>query len=361
MKIGIDGSRAFLKERTGIEEYSYQLISHLRRHLDSHRVILYLRKDQVVDFELPKNWQVKKINLSRFWTQIGLSLETFNEKTDILLVPAHTLPVFHPRRSVVVIHGLEYEIIPKAYSMLERLYMRISIKLSCRWAKKIIAVSQNTKNDLIELYNVPAEKIKVIYEGVNQFKSQSEKFQAPVQNFRYLLFVGRLEMRKNVEGVIEAFEILKEEYKIPHKLILAGRPGYGYESIKRRAESAKHKDDIIFKGFVKEREKWELMKGADVFLFPTFYEGFGLPILEAQSLGVPVVASDISSIPEVAGEGAALASPDEPKMIAYKALEIIRDEKYRSEMIEKGRKNAKKFSWEKCAWEVTNLLNGQFL
>lgn len=307
MIIGIDGSRAFIEKRTGIEEYSYQVIKNLRDKLKDCQVRLYLKKNQKIDFNLPDNWKIKKIWWPRLWTQIGLSLEMLLHPVDVLFIPAHVVPVIHPEKTAVVVHGLEFEFIPEAYSFWARLYMRWSIKSSCRWASDIIAVSENTKKDLMVLYKVPEEKIKVIYEGV------SNNSQFPIPNSqtisdellskpKNLLFIGRLEERKNIIGIIKAFEILKEKYMIPHKLILAGGPGYRYENIKHKVESSKHKEDIIVAGYVSEVEKVELLKNAEVFLFPTFYEGFGLPILEAQALGVPVVASNNSSIPEVAGD-----------------------------------------------------------
>ncbi len=407
MIIGIDGSRAFLEQRTGIEEYSYQVIRHLVSHLvetqqcyvstGATQVILYLRKNQKIDFVLPKNWKIKVLFWPRFWTQFGLSLEMLFHPVDILFIPAHIVPVIHPARNAslfslalfiqkilkklgiktdynthsdaggpkktfVVIHGLEYEIMKEGYSFWERIYMHNSIKLSCRWAKKIITVSQNTKKDLFELYKIPKNKIEVIYEGVStchaELVSASHKILKQVQddNDKYLLFIGRLEKRKNIEGIIEAYRILKEKYNIPHSLVLAGSPGYGYERIKHKVESIKYKDEIIFLGFIKEEEKYKLIKNADIFLFPTFYEGFGLPILEAQSLGVPVVTSNVSSLPEVGGDSVAYATPTEPISIADSIYKIISDENFRNAIIEKGFKNVKRFSWEKCAKEIAEVL-----
>jgi glycosyltransferase involved in cell wall biosynthesis len=410
MIIGIDGSRAFLKQRTGIEEYSYQVIKHLRERLKTVQVILYLRKNQKVDFVLPKNWKIKILKWPRFWTQVGLSLEMLFYPVDVLFIPAHVAPLIHPARNAslfslalfiqkllkklgvktdynthsdagepkktfVVIHGLEFEIMREAYSFLGRLYMRWSIKRSCKWAKKIIAVSKNTKKDLMELYKVPEKKIEVIYEGVSEnFKTQISKLKTITQNSKfntkylptgqagqisdtkYLLFIGRLEKRKNIEGIISAFEILKEKYNIPHSLVLAGSPGYGYESSKLKVQNSKFKNDIIEMGYVSEEEKFSLIENADVFLFPTFYEGFGLPILEAQAQGVPVVTSNVSSMPEVGGDSVAYSTPSEPISIADSIYKIISDENFRNDLIKKGNENVKKFSWEKCAEEISQLL-----
>ncbi len=405
MKIGIDASRAFLKDRTGIEEYSYQVIKNLVNDLKGHEVVLYVRKNQKVDFELPSNWQIKTINFYYFWTQLGLSLEMLFHPVDALFIPAHTVPLIHPARNVslfslaliiqkllksfgigtnynqhsdaggpkntiVTIHGLEYEFCPKAYSFWEKLYMRSSIKKSCQWARTIIAVSQNTKNDLINLYKVPAEKIEVIYEGyenndkfpISNFQSISNNKNPNVYtkynilNTKYLLFIGRLEERKNVVGIIKSFEILKEQYKISHKLVLAGSPGFGYEKIKNEIANVNCVKDIIETGFVSVEEKNELLKNADVFLFPSFYEGFGLPILEAQNAGVPVVASIEASIPEVTGDSALLVDPKNAEEIADAVYKIISEESIKKDLVQKGLENIKRFSWEKCATEIAKII-----
>lgn len=365
MIIGIDASRAFIKNRTGIEEYSYQVIKHLTRELKDCQVVLYIRNNQEIDFALPENWRIKTIKRSRIWTQLGLSFEMLFHPVDVLFVPAHTVPIIQPEDTIVTVHGLEYEFCPQAYSFWERFYMRWSIKNSCRWAKTIIAVSKNTKKDLIKLYDVPEEKIEVIYEGVstnyelntnvritNNISNKLTKLKAK----SYLLFIGRLEKRKNIVGIIKAFEILKEHYKIPHKLILTGKFGYGEQEILRELENTNCADDIILPGYVSEAEKWELLKNTDVFLFPTFYEGFGLPVLEAQASGVPVVAGNNSSIPEIIGDSAFLVNPNNAEEIADAAFKLISDENLKNDIIKKGYENVKRFSWAKCAQETAQLI-----
>jgi glycosyltransferase involved in cell wall biosynthesis len=369
MLIGIDASRAFVKNRTGIEEYSFQVIKHLAGKLESHQVVLYLRKNQNVDFELPQNWKTKIIKWPYLWTQIGLSLEMLFYPVDRLFVPAHTVPIVHPKNTMVTIHGLEYEFCPDAYSFWAKIYMRSVIKNSCRWARTIIAVSENTKKDLIKLYRVSADKIQVIYEGydadekvqIQNIKSQiNTKYK--IQNTKYLLFIGRLEERKNIVGIIKAFEILKEQYKLPHKLVLAGKFGYGEKKIKEELKNINCVKDIILTGYVSEEEKRELLKNADIFLFPTFYEGFGIPVLEAQSAGVPVIAGDNSSIPEISNlaagsPSAVLVDPKNAEKIADASYKLLSDKALRDDIIKKGYENAKRFSWKKCADEIAKILN----
>ena len=364
MIIGIDGSRAFIKNRTGIEEYSYQVIKNLRDKLKDGEVRIYLKKNQEIDFDIPNNWKIKIIRWPRLWTQVGLSLEIFLHPVSVLFIPAHVVPIIHPVNTIVVVHGLEFEFVSEAYSFWARFYMRWSIKSSCRWAKRIIAVSENTKKDLMELYKVPKEKVKVVYEGYE--KTTPSQFTEPPLLLKEgvgvvdksLLFIGRLEERKNIVGIIKTFEILKEKYNIPHKLILAGQPGYNYENSKIKIRNSKFRDEIIETGYVSKKEKNELLNNAEVFLFPTFYEGFGLPILEAQAAGVPVIASKNSSIPEVAGDSAILVNPRKPEKMAEAVWKVLSDNNLRESLVEKGLGNVKRFSWEKCAEEIKEILSG---
>ena len=366
VKVGIDASRAFSEQRTGIEEYSYQVIKHLCRELRNEEVFLYVRKNQKINLELPDNWTVKIINYTRLWTQVGLSLEILFHPVDVLFIPAHVVPIIHPKNTVVTVHGLEFEIFPEGYSFWARLYMRWSIKMSCQWAKTIIAVSNNTKHDLINLYGIDKDKIEVIYEGYDS------NYQLPITNYQsisndqlpiykpYLLFIGRLEKRKNIEGILETYKILKEKYNIPHQLVLAGGPGYGYDIIKLKIKNyfkiKNSKLKIIELGYIDESSKWQLLSNADIFLFPTFYEGFGLPILEAQSLGVPVVCSDVSSLPEVAGKAAIFCDPKSPQSIAEAVYSLISNTELKNDIIEKGYENIKRFSWGDCGFKVSQLL-----
>lgn len=365
MIIGLDGSRAFLRYRTGIEEYSYQVIKHLRNTLPKEaEVRVYVRKKIIfekgkfrwqfpsIDFPLPENWQLVGLWAPRFWTQIRLSLKMLFQPVDALLIPAHTVPVIHPKNTVVVVHGLEYEMSPESYSPWERFYMRNSIRYSVKAAKKVVSVSQNTKRDLEKLYGVPAEKITVIYEG---FIKNTRKDSAKKDT---ILFIGRLEKRKNVIRIIEAFEILKSKYALSHTLVLAGKPGYGYEKIEERIKSSKHQGSILEKGYISQEEKEKLLSEAGVFIFPSLYEGFGLPILEAQSFGIPVITSNVSSLPEVAGDGVLYVNPLESADIAEKLLSLTigLDEVNREALVQKGYENLKRFSWEKCAQEIGTTL-----
>ncbi len=361
MKIAIDASRAFLHERTGIEEYSYQLIKNMRESLKDYNVTLFLRSNtkENVDFQLPENWKVKELWAPKYWTYVRLSLALFLGRYDRLFVPSHIVPPFHPKRTVVTVHGLEYEMTPEAFSDFEIHRMRRGIKNSCKWAKYIICVSNNTKKDLMELYDIPREKIRVIYEGKNLPTIVSNSVTTKIINSfglefgSYLIFVGRLETRKNIINILQAYEMLREHFKITEKLVLVGKEGHGWEEIQQKIDEHFFRDDIIITGFVSDEEKGALMRGASVFVFPTLYEGFGLPVLESQELGVPVVTSNSSSLKEVAGESALLVDPQKPSEIAKAINELLTNEELAKEIIQKGIDNLDRFDWKR-AGELTS-------
>jgi glycosyltransferase involved in cell wall biosynthesis len=378
--VGLDGSRAFLRYRTGIEEYSYQVIKHLREVIgEDVSVRLYVRKKlrlkswrlvfiyPDIDFPLPNNWQPRGIWAPRFWTQVGLSLEMLFFPVDTLFVPAHTLPFIGGKYNVVTVHGLEYEMSPQSYGFWERLYMRLSIRYSCQKAETVIAVSENTKQDLMGLYKVAENKILVIGEGypeklignslelIKKQREDPESYQLKAKS--YILFIGRIEERKNVERIVEAFEILKSRYQIPHRLVLVGKQGYGYEKVQLGIQNSEYTNDIEELGYVTEACKQQLLRGASVFVFPSLYEGFGLPVLEAQAVQLPVVTSKTSSLPEVGGDGAIYVDPLSSESIAegiYAVFQMSEEEK--GSLQEKMIANLARFSWEECAKKISYLL-----
>jgi glycosyltransferase involved in cell wall biosynthesis len=296
----------------------------------------------------------------------------------------------------VTIHGLEYEYFPQYYSWFSRRYLAWSTRYATKHAIRIITVSENTKKDLIKLYKADPRKITVIYHGIEKKISNSQfpiSNQSSISNFqflnsKYFLYLGRIELKKNVLGIIKAFEKLKTQnskLKIQdYKLVLAGGAGYGFEKVKSQmslptGRQAKFKEDIIFTGHIKGDDKWQLLKNAEALIFPSFYEGFGLPILEAQSVGVPVITSKGSSMEEITTlmknekrkrkndnekckiYSAILVDPYKPEEIASAMEKIISDDKLRNDLIQAGYENVKRFSWKKTAQKTLKILNYKFL
>ena len=379
MVIGIHAIAAFKKQRTGVEEYAFQLIRHLAMLTEAreHRFLLYTNseipnpKSQILNkykipnkkfqtLNLPSNFEIRILKCPILWTQFRLSLEMLKKECDVLFIPAHILPIFHPRNSVAVVHGLEYEYFPEYYPFWFGKYLRWATKYSVKRAKKIIAVSESTKKDLIKFYGIDERKIKVIYHGAEIVNSKSQvpnKYQIPNSKYQnYILYIGRIESKKNTFGIIKSFEIFKEKYKLSSKLTLVGSPGFGYENIKYQIQNTKYKNDIMETGYLNEEEKEALLQNASMMLFPSFCEGFGMPILEAQAKGVPIITSDASSMPEVGGQGALYVEPNDYNDIADKIYALLTDENLRNDTINRGYENVKRFSWEKCARETLKIL-----
>lgn len=366
-RIGIDASRAFSSHPTGIERYAFSLIEHLTHSLKEEEVTLYVRKNTRLPWKIPDGWRVKTIALPFFWTQIGLSWEMMVRSVDVLFVPSHVVPWVTPRKTVVTVHGLEFERISEGYSRFSRAFMRFFVRRSCIKASYIIAVSEHTKQDIMSLYGIEASKIQVVYEGPGFLDEKKQPLfgkhirKKLKKSDAFILFVGRLEYRKNITRLIEAFARVKKQKRRLHKLVLAGFPGYGYEAIQKSKKQSGVSRDIVELGYIPDEEKQWLLKNTDVLVFTSLEEGFGLPILEAQQSGVPVVASDSAVSREIAGSGVFFADPLQVDDIAEKISYALDDMEKVRESIALGKENVKRFSWKKCAEEISSILKKECL
>ena len=349
MKIGIDIRSTLKKTKTGIGRYTIDLISALGEIDTTNQYALYSKK-KVLDFKrrLPK---LPATNFSH-------CIDYFNKGPGNLLSDVR---VFHtssydlekPKTSslVVTIHDVIHKAYPEGHT--PRTVEEIDRKLKdiLPKADSLVADCHNTKSDLIKFYGVSESKITVIYPGVKPFV----KGQYKDRTSDIILFVGTLEPRKNIDGVIKAFTLIKEKYRIPHKLYIVGMKGWSFEKIFEAFERSKFKKDIIIKGYVSDEELSGLYNKAQVFVYPSFYEGFGLPIIEAFSAGVPVVTSKSSSCGEIAGDSALLVDPYDHEQIGEALYCIIQDKALRENMAKKGFKRAKEFTWKKTAKEFVRL------
>jgi glycosyltransferase involved in cell wall biosynthesis len=348
------------------------------------------------------NFKVKilKWPFNFFWTQGRLSLEMIFHRPDLLFVPSHTLPLIHPEKSIVTIHDIGFErdrllygsdqMGPKdkagkkiinffvklftfgKFSANSTDYLRWSTTFALKKAEKIITVSNYSKKEIIEVYKdlekeiKLKDKIKVIHNGYNQYLYGKEKAAEEINlvlkkydlQKPYILYIGRLEKKKNTPALIEAFAIMRENNKgIKHKLVLVGDAGFCYDEVKYMIQEYLLEDEVIMTGWLEEEDMPFVYCGADLFVFPSLYEGFGIPILQAMACGVPVAASRTTSIPEVTGDAAILFNPRNVNEIATAMEKIIKDGDLRNELIEKGKKQVENFSWEKCARETLEIIN----
>jgi glycosyltransferase involved in cell wall biosynthesis len=357
MRIGIEAERANISNPTGVEHYAQQLILNLAKIDSQNEYILYLQTEPAKWLlALPGNFKTKIISFPVFWTQIRISLEMLLNPVDVLFIMASALPIIHPRNSVVTIHDIAWDFYPETFGTFMLNYLRFSTWFACKFAKKIIAVSNQTKTDLIKKYNLRPEKIEVVYHG---FDLQSELQQSSPEELRkvsslpekFVLFVSTLQPRKNVIGLIEAFIELKKEKNIPHQLVLVGGKGWSYKQILDKI--GKH-PEIIYAGYAENRLAY--IKKADLLVQPSFYEGFGMSILDAFAMKVPVACSNVSSLPEVAGEAAVYFDPKSKQEIKLAIYNVITDRSLHDRLVEKGSQRLSLFTWEKCSQQVLEVL-----
>ncbi len=356
MLIGIDTSRATKPQLTGTEYYSIEIIKAMAKLDETDDFLLYAQKDPKDRLgNLPNNFKVKLMPFPKLWSQIRLSWEMMFKKPDALFVPSHLVPIIHPKNTIVTLHDLGFKHFPELYPPKELLYHNWGMNFSSRHAKKIITPSEFTKKDLIQTYTLNPDKITVVWHGIDQdfFKPNPN-----IPKKKTIFFIGRLEEKKNIIGMISAYEFLRKEQSIKHKLILAGRPGYGYENILHTIEKLPQeiRRDVILPGYISQKEYLQFLQEADIFLFTTFFEGFGLPVIEAMATGVPVVASNTTSIPEIAANAAVFCDPKNPLQIAAALSKIINSERFKKSLILKGRVRAKIFTWEKAAAKTLEVL-----
>ncbi len=284
------------------------------------------------------------------------------QKIDIFFSPNFLFTALSDScKKIVTVHDLSFERCPRFYSLKGRLWHKfVKTRKMCEQADIIIAVSENTKCDIMELYGISEEKIRVVYSGVERNKTNKTNKTDMTYNFsnKYILFVGNVERRKNVLGIIKAFQRLNEEYNIcDYDLIIAGQRGSGFYNISSEIRNLKleFRKKVKLLGYVNELGKVKLYKEASLFVYPSFYEGFGFPPLEAMSYGCPVITSNCSSLPEIASDSAIMIDPYNVEDIASAMAKILTDEKLCSLMVEQGFERVKKFTWEKCAREMLDI------
>lgn len=357
MLIGIDASRTAKKEKTGVEWYAYHLLRAMQGIPSAHSFRLYTRDP--LPFTLPPAWEERRIvwPFPRLWTQGGLSLEMLTAAPDLLFVPSSAMPRILPRHSVTTIHDVGFLEERSYRSARERSYLDWSTRFAVTHATAIIAVSEFTKRELIRLYGAAEKKIIVVHEAHDATPLLGDR---DVQEIRrahaltrpYLLFISRIDSRKNVGTLIEAFRILKKRNTFDGDLVLIGPLGFDGAEIIRQGVGGAYGEHIHHLGWLSEREKTALLQAADAFVFPSLYEGFGIAILEAQWRGVPVICSNTTSLPEIAGDGAYGIDPGDPEDIASGVTAVLQDSDLRRHLVVKGRENTSRFSWERAAQET---------
>lgn len=366
MKIGIDASRFNLKSGTGVELYSVKIIQAFIDHFKhdtEHTLILYSPRKLML--YKTQRIQHRVIPMKRLWTKVRLSMEMLFHKPDVLFVPSHVLPHFAPKKSVIMIHDVAFMHQKKVYSKFQYWYLKKTTRYAVRKASDILVPSDATKRDLKHFFKCPEKKIHVIPHGFDfKPKSLGVEFEGEVLNNmnlqrrdNYMLFVGRLEAKKNINRIIDAFMGFSEKFPT-WKLVLAGMRGVGFNKILKKAIKKDIFKNVIMPGYVTENEKHVLLKYCNAFIFPSLYEGFGFPILEAFAYKKPVITARSTSIPEVAGEAVIYVDALSTSSIRQGMEKLITNPKLKEETLRRQPGQLSKFKWEDAAAKTIEVVLG---
>ncbi|MBU6998529.1 MAG: glycosyltransferase family 4 protein [Theionarchaea archaeon] len=358
-KVGIIADR-LNRTLTGVGTYVYHLVRELSKTED---ISLITYEDPSLPFDVPTVimnplglFSSKSLYLWHFYVNGALRRTT---EFDILHSPENAALVVPVKcRKVVTIHDLILYLFPQYTGLLHSIRYRM-LPWTIKTADRIIAVSQSTKQDLVTRVGVPQHKITVIYPGVGPefrpcdpdiVKKTRDKYHL---NTPVILYTGTLAPHKNVSTLVTSFKRLKES-GMPHSLVLTGVKGWRYKPVLETIQRLHLEKDVLFTGYIPYEDMPGMYSAADLYVYPSLYEGFGLPVVEAMACGCPVVASNVSSLPEVVGDAGVLAAPTVDEL-ATSMQEILRDESLRNELSRKGLDRASKFTWKKTAVETRKV------
>jgi len=361
MKIGFD---ARMIDWAGVGTYTYNVLESLKEIDKENQYVLLCEQKTMSQVPEADNFDKRIVSESVFssFHQLFFSLSLKKHSLDVFHAPYFTFPLFLSCPSVVTIHDLIPLVFPLSMpSKIGRAYYQRANKKALNKAKMIIAVSESTKNDLLNNYDVSKEKIRVICDGVSEkFKAvQDRTLLSRVKKrygirSRFLMNVGNPKPHKNWPGLIEAFAESGKKVK-DCRLVLVGSRDPRYPEIERLIRKLQLKDRVIVTGFVDEGDMPLLYNAAEALVLPSFYEGFGLPVLEAMACGTPVLSSSSSALPEVCGDAALMVDANEPANLVAGIERILSDEKLRRELSDKGTKRAKLFSWKQTAQKTLEV------
>lgn len=369
MIIGVDGNEANVREKVGVSVYTLKHLFYFQEHATQKlQFVIYLKKPPNNDLpdETPY-FTYKVVHGSFMWSQFFLPFELFRNKftdkrIDVFFSPAHYAPRIAPCPTVVTIHDVAYLHYPDEFLKRDLYQLQNWTRYSINNASKVISVSKTTKKDVMSFYKIPEKKIEVVYNGFEK-EIDDEAIPSDMSEIDrkiispYILYVGTIQPRKNIIALIRAFSLLHKTNP-GLNLVITGKKGWLFDQIFKEARELYLENKIIFTGYVSDEELVYLYRKAFCFVLPSFYEGFGIPVLEAMSFGCPVVSSFSSSLPEVGGEAALYFDPADYKDLADKLNMLASSVKLRQELIRKGKERIKQFSWHTCAEETLKIISG---
>ncbi|MFC1570492.1 glycosyltransferase family 4 protein [Candidatus Omnitrophota bacterium] len=363
MRIGIDIRELEKGKATGIGSYLLDFLRFAAENKKEWEFVLFGNQDTRIDIEAPN---FKKVyipeHFTPWWDQIKLPHYLKREGVDVFLTPYMKVPFFAPCKFVVIINDLIPFLFPGYQdfkSIPSRMYFKTLGKRAVKRAERIVAISNHSKKDILNMFKVPKEKVEVIHLNVDESYRPVDPG-ASVSRYgidgKYILYFGNFNPHKNVNTLIEAYHGLPEDIKSEYRLVLGGKKNRYCADIEETVRRLKMADRVHFTGFIPEEDLPSIYSAASLFVFPSLYEGFGLPPLEAMACGVPVICSDATSLPEVVGKAAILVNPKDVQEITNAMEKVLRDNTLRQELIDKGLERAREFRGEKAASKLFELI-----
>ncbi|MTK06422.1 MAG: glycosyltransferase family 4 protein [Hungatella sp.] len=371
MKIAFDSQILFERQKTGIGRNSEAIISNYIQ-LDIDDIVLnYFRmleenkREEIIDHYLSNH----KVNINKckwfhsvLYNRLNRYLRLpyklfFREEADVTQFFNYVLPPGVKGKTALYVYDMAYKVYPETIGEKTLRMLNENLAESCRRADRIITISEFSKQEIIKYLGIPSEKIAVVPCAVDHsvynniidldlLTVTKKKFNIDQD---YFLYLGTLEPRKNIERLIDAYAALHKRDALIPKLVIAGKNGWNYDNVYKKVNDYKINESVIFTGYIKAEEAVTLLKGALAFVFPSIYEGFGMPPLEAMACGVPIITSNVSSLPEVVQDAGYLIDPFSAEDLSEAMFEIINNSEKREQLIEKGLKRAKEFTWKGSA------------
>ena len=374
MRIGID-ARTLLGPRTGIGRYSYNVVPNLLAIDPHNKYVLFVDRKSSLSFPSssydkrivgPLNFgraSMRKV-FSPLWTNFFLPRALKREGIDLLFCPNFVSPLKKVCETIIVIHDLAAILFPGVHDKIYSFYLRNMLSVTCRKIDRIITVSEASKRDVIRLFKVPENRIRVIYSAVEDIfrpVDDPEMIKRIVRKYglvkNFILYVGTLERRKNVTSLIKAYGKLRKNKQISRQLAVVGKKGWRYPDIAKAIRNSDFERDILLAGYVPDEDLVYIYNAADLFVYPSLYEGFGFPPLEAMACGTPVITSHVTALPEVVGDAAILVDPEDIDGLAEAMHDVLSQNSLRLKLIEKGLERVKHFSWENVAKKTLSVYN----
>lgn len=347
--------------RAGIHQYISQVLAHLPKTAGLDYVVFTRHQAPFLDeasiTAVTTKIPTEKRSLRILWEQIIWPWQLWRSKSDLLHSMAFVTPVFTTKPAIITVYDLSFMHYPDQFPSLQRRYLTSQTRRSCQQAKRIITISESSKQDIHQFFGIPLHRIDVVYPGVDSIyqpnaTEEIERFRQAKGHGRYLLHVGTLQPRKNINTLLEAFAQLAEP---DLDLVLVGGKGWLFADIFAKVQQLNLEDRVHFTGYVPDEELPLWYSAAELLVFPSFYEGFGMPIIEAMACGTPVVAANNSSIPEATGNAGQLFEPTNVAACVDRLTAVLHDPQLSAKMRTLGLEHARQFSWERAGLETAEV------